>query len=518
MKIKEIILTNFRIYKGVNSLRLDSNGDGKNLFLIAGENGFGKTTFLQSLLWCLYGKLMMDIDESLKKEIISTGGYQQFLIRNLNNQSRITIDELPKDIVTSIKRKGYSLLDESIKQDAYCSVSICFCDVDIPSIPCREIKVERSYDYLRAKEEVSVYIDGQINELTNTIGNEVFINDFILNKDIARFFFFDSERIVALAEINSADDKRNLASAYNQVLGVKKYEDLRHTLDALRLKYRRRSSDIVNRDKLNSLLQHKDELLNQITQLKSKLETLETNLSSLKRKNNELQEKLLREGQSITMDDYHRLSAVLTNAKIKEDVLKQKLKVFLEYAPFAILGKLLEQTKNRITREYNISRASQNIINQNQLLDSIYYDLLHQLIPFSADKGSTLQAKLKKVIDNYREEEIRETSSLNVNKEIYDDFISLYSHLTGTYKVEFAHLTEDYKKNKQIISRNAQKLSNMQSNEKDFVIQQIRHNKNSIEKEIAKNENDIKSIYSGIGSKEQQLTSVLKQISALSKI
>lgn len=519
MKIKEIILTNFRIYKGTNVLSFEESKDGRNMYLIAGENGFGKTTFLQSLLWCLYGKLMTDIDDSLKKDILSNGGYQQFLIRNLNNEARKYIDEQPQEILSVIKKKGYSLLDDKIKHNAIYSVSICFYDVNIPSIPCREIKIVRSFDYIKGKEDIEIYIDGQVNELTNSIGNEVFINDFVLNKDVARFFFFDSERIVALADVNSADDKRSLASAYNEVLGVKKYEDLKHTLESLRLKFRRRSSDIVNREKLNKLLQQKESLSKHIAELKEELKSSEETIITLKRQNNELQERLLREGQTITLDDYHRLSAVLTNAKRKDDELKQQLKVFLDYAPFAILGKLFEQTKERITREYNLTRASQNIVNQNQLLDSIYADLLQQLVPFVAENSSAkLRNRLQKVIDTYREEDIKETSALNITKDIFDEFMSLYGHLTTTYKVEFAHAAEDYKKNKQIISRNTQKLSNMQSNEKDVVIQQIRQEKNRVEQQLAKLEDTIKSTYATIGSKEQELTSLNKQISSLSKI
>ena len=64
-----------------------------------------------------------------------------------------------------------------------------------------------------------------------------------MNKDIARFFFFDSERIVALADTNTSEEKRKLNSAYNEVLGVKKYEDLKKNLENLRLRFRRKSDD-----------------------------------------------------------------------------------------------------------------------------------------------------------------------------------------------------------------------------------------------------------------------------------
>ena len=61
MFIESIILHNYRAYKGHNKTSFKQ--DAKNIFLVAGNNGFGKTTFLTSLVWCLYGKLMVDVDE-----------------------------------------------------------------------------------------------------------------------------------------------------------------------------------------------------------------------------------------------------------------------------------------------------------------------------------------------------------------------------------------------------------------------------------------------------------------------
>ena len=54
MTIREIELDNFRIYKGKNRIELFPDGN-KNLIIVSGNNGFGKTTFLMSLVWCLYG-------------------------------------------------------------------------------------------------------------------------------------------------------------------------------------------------------------------------------------------------------------------------------------------------------------------------------------------------------------------------------------------------------------------------------------------------------------------------------
>ena len=72
MFIDSIILNNFRAYKGRNETTFIKNG--KNVFLIAGNNGFGKTTYLSALVWCLYGKLMVDVDEKFRREINDAQG------------------------------------------------------------------------------------------------------------------------------------------------------------------------------------------------------------------------------------------------------------------------------------------------------------------------------------------------------------------------------------------------------------------------------------------------------------
>lgn len=68
MTIREIELDNFRIYKGKNRIELFPDGN-RNLVIVSGNNGFGKTTFLMSLVWCLYGKNMGKVDELYRKEI-----------------------------------------------------------------------------------------------------------------------------------------------------------------------------------------------------------------------------------------------------------------------------------------------------------------------------------------------------------------------------------------------------------------------------------------------------------------
>lgn len=75
MTIREIELNNFRIYKGKNKIELFPD-ENRNLIIVSGNNGFGKTTFLMSLVWCLYGKNMgksmnYTAKKLTKKEVIA---------------------------------------------------------------------------------------------------------------------------------------------------------------------------------------------------------------------------------------------------------------------------------------------------------------------------------------------------------------------------------------------------------------------------------------------------------------
>lgn len=86
MIIKEIEFNNFRIYKGKNRICLTPE-DGKNIIVVSGNNGFGKTTFLMALVWCLYGKQMEKVDELYKREIAEKGGYGRYIGNSLNYQA-----------------------------------------------------------------------------------------------------------------------------------------------------------------------------------------------------------------------------------------------------------------------------------------------------------------------------------------------------------------------------------------------------------------------------------------------
>lgn len=518
MIIKSITLNNYRLYKGNNTLSF-SLSDKKNIILISGDNGFGKTTFLHSLIWCLYGKLMTEVEVEVRKDI-NSNGYNSFLRSNMNNEvlskSERVIDD---EIRQSIKKKGYTPEIEYLKDLTTYSVSIEFSEVIIPSLPCTSIKISRSYDIIQDKEYVNILVDGVQNELANEIGPDIFINDFILNKDIARFFFFDSEQIVALAETGSISERRKLCSAYNEVLGVRKYEDLKKNLENVRLRFRRKSSDTEGREKLQKLLDKQETLNNSVNDNKDKTVYLESEIKKLREQDAEYQLQLMREGQSTTMSEISRLEILIKTLKEKDEDYKKKLKVFMDYAPIAITGKLLNDTKIQLENDYKKQELASNQHSRNLVVSEITSEIFLMLsqLPIEKELSSQLQEGVQNIVTKYKNEVSSDETLLLLSKSDYEEFMAIYGNITTTYKSEFTRLADDYRKNKQVLERNSRRLANINNKESDELIKRLRYKKNKLEELIKQKELELRQLHENYGTLKQELATVSKQVSELSK-
>lgn len=517
MIINSIILNNYRLYKGKNEIRF-SQDDNKNIYLISGENGFGKTTFLHSLIWCLYGRLITDVEVEVRKDIV-INGYNAFLKGNLNNDVVASLLSLSKESREQIKKKGYSSDNEHLKEITQYSVTINFTDVIIPSLPCTTLQVTRGYDMVMEKEFVDILIDGVKNELTNEIGPEIFINDFILNKDIARFFFFDSEQIVALAETNTVSEKRRLCSAYNEVLGVRKYEDLKKNLENIRMRFRKKSTDTELRERLLAAIETQEELKLKKEENSANTQIQEDLLKQLKVEDEELQLQLIREGNSATTKEIERIEELIAVTKEKDEEYKKKLRVFLDYAPIAIAGKLFQETKTQIEIDNKKREANNNQLSRNLIVSDITTDLLLMLkqIDMPQEVSMNLQIKVQDVLAKYKGEVLNDETLIVLSENDYEEFMAVYTNITTTYKSEFERLAEDYKKNKQILERNSRRLSNIQNKEKDEIIKDIRRKKNEVESNIYKVELRIRQLHEELGTLNTEYATISKKVSELNK-
>ena len=277
-------------YKGRNTINLLPK-DGKNVIVISGKNGFGKTTFLMSLVWCLYGRQMENVDEMYKKVIEESGGYTKYITKTLNNQARI-------------------------ENETKFSVSVVFQDVKIPEISCNEVRITRTYDDITSNDKVEVLIDGYPNELIRELttegkqdGEEIFIRDFILPIEVAKFFFFDAEKIVSIAENNSPEQRKLLSKAYTEVLGIKKYEDLKDQLESLQDDYRKKSATKEEQKEFNQIETDIKNKQIEIENNENKIIKLQEEKIEKKGQSDEIQVRLIQDGSIITPEQLANLKS-----------------------------------------------------------------------------------------------------------------------------------------------------------------------------------------------------------------
>lgn len=516
MLIESITLNNYRLYEDENVIQFRFD-EAKNVHLICGENGFGKTTLLHSLLWCLFGRFVGDVPVS-GQETNSSYAAMQKEILNQNAAKRFEEKATP-EIVALIKKNGYTNDYEEIKKDSVYSVAICFAEVGIPSIPCQKIVVTRSYDSLLQKEDVEILIDGVKNELTDEIGPEVFINDFILNKDIAKLFFFDSEEIVSLADTGTIAERRKLSKAYEEVLGIRKYEELRSNLEGLRLRYRKKSKDIGLKDELEKLEAEREGVSNELTKLSDSLTEIETTLTNLREQDGQLQLQLSREGNSVKTEELQRVKAVIEKCKKDDIEMKSALKQFIDYAPFAISGQLFARAYELAKADHEAIANNNTATAQNSVLDALSKEMkgLLDKMPVNKDSKKDAHTQLEAIIEKYRGRACDRDIQVTLTDDEFAEVEAVYNSLTTTYRIEFEALAEAYRKNKITLERNVKRLSNIQSKESDEVIKGLRDNKNKIEAEIKANEEKQRLGHIRTGELQLTIESYDKKIKELSR-
>ena len=469
MKINKIKFQNFRIYKGENEILFAPNAS-KNISIIAGKNGFGKTTFLTSLIWVFYGKMMSEVEDKYKKDIKNAGGYDKFLKTLLN-----------REVKTDWEKDGNA--------NSVFSVEIELKDILIPSIPCKSVVIKRSYNIKTEVEELRIFIDGLENELTKEVGFEVFINDFILPREIAKFFFFDAEKIVSLAEAKSKSELKNLSKAYSEVLGIKKYEDLKKNLETLLTKLRRSGANAVEQKKLFELTDTENEILGYLEINQDKQTNIDRDITNLKVTSDGIQEKLIREGNGITLEELQKMKSEKDHLKQESAEIKNKLKKLMDIAPLVIAGKKLVQLKEQLELEQN---ANSNSVDKEILveeLNSFSAILLKKLEALNLD--STAKSKVEEALKQtiFEKEEIKQTVTtgvilLDYTTEQFRNFEAVFNNIKGAFSSQFNAVVQEEKNNRIYLSKVYQLIRQAEARKDNPLAQKLREEKKEAEDKI----------------------------------
>ena len=188
MLLQSIKLTNFRQFRDEEIVFASGTG-GKNVTIILGENGTGKTTFAQAFFWCLYGET-----EFSDKIIINR------LVANklLSGQS----DKVTVELRLQHGENSYILTrEQTYTKDASGNVK----------------GANTVFDIMRRDRT------GNTTTIKPTL-RETEVNS-ILPKELSRYFFFDGERIERMSkEISTHKKATDFADAVRSLLGLKGIE------------------------------------------------------------------------------------------------------------------------------------------------------------------------------------------------------------------------------------------------------------------------------------------------------
>lgn len=184
MLLKSIKLENFRQFRN-ESIDFAQGENGKNVTIIIGENGTGKTTFAQAFFWCMYGETEFS-DKIILNKMVATE-----MIPGSEEKVRVTLALRHGEV-------DYTL----IREQAY------------------------HKDYSNNVKGDNTVIDIAVKDAS---GNTSYVKKSqceaeiksILPKELSRYFFFDGERIEKMSkDISTGKKATDFAEAVKGFLGL----------------------------------------------------------------------------------------------------------------------------------------------------------------------------------------------------------------------------------------------------------------------------------------------------------
>lgn len=506
MIIKQVELNNFRIYRGHNLVDL-SPKDGQNIYVVSGKNGFGKTTFLMSLVWCLYGRQMQDVDELYEREIREKGGYTKYIVTSLNRQAKADDD-------TSF------------------SVKLTITNAIIPALTCGEISIKRTYNTRTATEDLEILIDGFENELIRGLGDEKtrgeenFIRDYLLPIEIAKFFFFDAEKIVSLAEVNTPEQRKKLSRAYSEILGIKKYEDAKAEIEETQLRIRARTANAKEKELINNLNNDITNLRLAIGDSNQQILDFKDKRTQLKFESDEIQNKLIRVGNLITLDELNALRTSGGELEARLSGIQSDLSKSYELVPFAIAANKLSEAASQVNIESEFKEAKfkqENAVNvEDKLLDELSEEIDQCGKVVAGSIRDFYNTTFRKLI---RKHLATEGPSFPEDFKLLHDLTeseraqmqTLIDNLRLSFRQEFKRLHFEYNQTRNDLGQIRRRIADAESLSEDAVVKADRQRKKEVDDEIDSLGEQVGALELTISNHQTTIVNKEKQLDELRK-
>ncbi|MBA3985740.1 MAG: DNA sulfur modification protein DndD [Flavobacteriales bacterium] len=508
MKFSNIGINNFRqYYKSVN-IDLTTHNE-KNIIIIGGRNGYGKTNFLLSIVWCLYGDKISQIDENFKKEIQKEKNYSTFMQQSINWTAK-------KENKTEF------------------SVCIKISDIELPQLRTLNsdtnfILIKRTFDVSSMNETLSI-IDFTTNiELFDDENDKInFINDYIIPIDAAKFVFFDAEKIAEIANLSIKDEGSFINDALGKILGLDTYETLIEDIEFFinNLKKEGASKNLqeqiinnekaieISDDQINKLEEENAEKLKEIDDLKKKVREYDNLISQQSKQGN-------------STFDRNSILIEIDKLKAKEVEHNERFNELSEIIPLTILTGKLEEVKEQLEIQ-DKNEIIQGSSNENSGKIEHFIELLFNKPPepeystmslkdkmFYYEKAQSLGNQLFKTNDEYSELDFEHDLN-NSEKKLILDAINL---INTQSKDLFESTIEEFNEIKTKLSELNKTLNKVDADLEDELILEYSSRKETADftiaeknRQIGENNQQITRLKSDIVRLNQQLVTLVKKV------
>lgn len=509
MKIDKITLTNFRQYHNSNSINLNTDNE-KNIILIGGKNGYGKTNFLMSIVWCLYGEDISKIDENFRREIQKEGNYSKFLKGSLNWDAA------------------------SSGVDSF-SVEMELSEIELPET--LEIKagnnyhciLKRTFDAKLLIENFDIEIKDTFTSLFNdTDFKKVFINDYIIPIEAAKFVFFDAEKIASWAELSTKEEGNVLNDALGKILGLDIYETLISDLETYTDGLRKESAASVEKQQISTTEKGIEINSQKILELEEQIIIKESTVLKYKQQITQYDFFLIKQGAQIfNSGSIEELYKNKKGLQLKEVELQDSFNQLTEIIPFAIAAGNLEEVSEHLMKQEESSflMDQNNILKEqnNQLIEKLFNnppfpndgDISFSKKIFYADKASKIVDEIFGVVEETNELEFEH----DLNKSDKDLIIDTFQYVRKQSKDIFEQTIDDFIRVKNEILEIDRLIMKIETDQQDEEIIKYTNNKTDLERKIEKLieekgvlQNQISELKKNISSDNQRLQILIKKI------
>ena len=298
MLLESITLENFRQFRH-ESIDFAQGEDGKNVTIIIGENGTGKTTFAQAFFWCMYGETEFSDKNMLNK-----------LVANEMKPSQES-----KVQVTLKLRHGnvsYTLMREQTYRKDYSNRIKG--DNTVFDIAIKDASGNTSYV---KKTQCESEVKG------------------ILPKELSRYFFFDGERIEKMSkDISTGKKATDFADAVKGLLGLNAmYSAIQHFNPKSKLSVigsYESSYDSHSNSKIQDYTKTIERCKGEIEKIEARLEELETQIEQARERKTEKAEEIKQyaEGEELQRQKEKLIQKIARAKESRANVVKAICKDF----------------------------------------------------------------------------------------------------------------------------------------------------------------------------------------------